>query len=142
MGLYAVEQDLIDWIGDTNLREISNIDNESNDINSSRVNVAIARGQAMINNKFRTGFYAIPFGFSDDDAREQVKEWNVVLAVVWLWRGRRINSPNNTKKSKANVFEDNEKRIRGEMNSVLAGATRLNATTVEDDHPTAPVFVV
>lgn len=141
MGLYAVEQDLIDWIGETNLREISNIDNESNDINSIRVDKAIARGQAKINNKFRTGFYAIPFAFGDDDAREQVTEWNVVLAVVWLWRGRRINSPNNTKKSKANAFEDNEKRVKNEMNSVLAGSTRLNATSVEDDHPTAPVVV-
>jgi len=141
MGLYAAKQDLIDWIGEKNLTEISVVDNDSNEPNDGRIDVAIARGQATINNKFRTGFYAIPFSFSDEDSIQQVREWNVVLAVVWLWRARRINSPNNTKKAKANFFEDNEKRVRAEMASVLAGATRLNAATVEDDHPTAPVVV-
>lgn len=141
MGLYAVKQDLIDWIGERNLTEISVIDNDTNEPNNDRIDVAIARGESKINNKFRTGFYAIPFQLNDEDAIQQVREWNVVLAINWLWRARRVNSPSNKKKSKANVFEDNEKRVLREMDSFLYGGSRLNAGTVEDDHPTAPVVV-
>ncbi|KKN74306.1 hypothetical protein LCGC14_0392450 [marine sediment metagenome] len=142
MGQYAVEKDLTDAYGTINIRDWSNRDNQSTSIDTATVDVAVRRGESEINNQFRRGIYAIPFSFSDTDAQETVKEWNVVLAVWWLFKFRKVNSQNNPKEPRTNFLKDDVARVRAEMKDYLSGQLRrLNAAFVEDDHPTAPVFV-
>ena len=141
MGLYAVQQNLEDAYGTINIRDWSRRDNKSLEIDADVVNDALDFSDQQIHGRFRDGVYVLPFAFEDTQSKLAVQEWSVVLATWWLFKFRKVNSPNNPKTPKTNELVNNKKQVEDEMRDYVSGNRRLRAAFQDQDTPTAPVFV-
>jgi len=143
MALYASKDDMVTAYGAVNILAWAKRDQNITDIDdpaiNSTINVALDKSDGDINGQFRDGHYAVPLSLNDTPSQATVKDWSTVLAVWWLYKFRKVNSPNNPKTPESNKIFNDKKRVIMEMKNYISGSMRLNATVARDDQPTAPV---
>lgn len=101
---------------------------------SARINAAIAYADAVIDDRFRGGRYAVPLS----PVSPIVTNWSAVLAGIWLYRSRGVASGADT--ADANRYVGMEQNVYREMDLYLGGARTLTAAQA-DTFPTMPVGV-
>ncbi len=127
MGTYASLSDVQDQFGTANVAAWSDL--SANDtLDTDRVDRAIARAEARVNDRFRGSKWTMPFA----PVPSAVQSWAAVLAGVLLYRHRGIRDTDAEERIAAL-----EERVESEMNQVLSGTATLDADTL----PRAP-FVV
>ncbi len=143
MALYSSKAALIDAYGAVNILAWAKRDQTITDINDPAIDAtideALDKSDGDINGQFRDGHYAVPLSLNDAPSQATVRDWSTVLAVWWLFKFRKVNSPNNPKTPESNKIFNDKNRVMMEMKNYISGSMRLNATVARDDQPTAPV---
>lgn len=87
-GAYAAQADLEHKWGVKNVRQWSNLDSSTASTNAARVQLALDHADGEIHGFFGGSGYALPFASLSTSDASRVKEWNVVLAGIWLASSR------------------------------------------------------
>src|SRR4051794_19615889 len=83
---YATQQDLEDLFGVDNLARWSQLDNDTDTADASRITRALQAADADINIFFRGGPYATPLIATN--ARPTLTHWAAAIAGAWLYDAR------------------------------------------------------
>jgi len=127
MGTYCDLSDVQDQFGTANVAAWSDL--SANDtLDTDRVDRAIARAEARIDDRFRGSKWTVPFA----PVPSAVQSWAAVLAGVFLYRHRGIRDTDVEERIAAL-----EEAVFAEMNEVLSGVATLDADTI----PRAPFAV-
>lgn len=128
MGRYIVQSDLEAAFGADAIAQWSNTENSAAGADTARIASAIAYGEDVVDARFRGSRYLVPFAATSAAMPRQIVEWCCVAAARWLYehRGRR-DGDGDAAVSRLDALE---KKAMGEIDSALAGVTRLPLTTV------------
>ncbi len=134
MGSYIGQTDIEDVFGQDNVAKWSQLDNDVNTADTSRITKSITYAEETVNDRFRNSRYAVPF---TGTISEKIKEWCAKLAGIWLYENRGIRDTN----TEGNKFTGMKDDVNEEINKYLSGARQLNATAHDGSAPTAPFIV-
>lgn len=142
MGRYIQQSDIEDVFGEANVLVWSNLDNDSETVNTTRIARAIAYAEEDIENRFRCGQYVIPFVGSAGSLPSVLTDWMAKLAGVWLYESRpqRVGSGDDENAEEIN-FSRMRRQVEKEINQYVSGQRRLALTLAESDNPTGPVVL-
>jgi phage gp36-like protein len=134
---YITKSDIEIEFGTTNVAVWSNLDNDSEVANESRIARAIEYAESEVENYFRNGKYIVPF-IATSGELTPVKDWCAKLAGMWLYEGRGAyaeggEDTNRYAKLKASVYS--------KMSMYANGVYSLNAQKLASGTPNAPVVV-
>lgn len=139
-GRYITSADLINQFGTTNINVWSDLDGAGTP-NTTRLGLALAWGEAAVENRFRKSRYSVPFtpaGAPGGGWDPMLTTWMAVMAGLWLYRNRRMRQG---KTANDNTISDLAQSIGDEMNDVLAGKYDLALGVRRGDSPNAPFAV-
>jgi len=131
---YITQANVENIFGTSNIQMWSQLDNDSDVVDTARIDIAISYAEERVNNKFRGNRYCIPFS----SVPMEIEEWCAKLAGIWLYQSRGQQDDNE----EGNKLEQLRKSVEGEIGLCLAGATKLNATLHDNSVPTAPIMVI
>lgn len=138
MGTYITQSDIEAEFGVTNVAIWSNLDNESEEADASRINAAIAKAEARVESFFRGGKYLVPFAFLNESGSVIVKEWCAKLAGIWLYEGRGTYANGE---EETNRYLGMKRAVMSDMTKYANGAYTLDAHRLSSGVPTAPAVV-
>lgn len=134
MGNYISQSDVEAVFGENNVTSWSNLDNESTEADTVRIAKAITIAEALIDDKFRGGQYALPF----NPVPSMVQDWAAKLAGIWLYdaRGHRGKTEEDVIDKYASMKGD----IENQMAEYAGGARKFSAARAQA-MPNSPVAI-
>jgi len=133
MGRYADKSDIEDVFGVDNVATWSNLDNDQAEENEDRIEAAIARAEAVIDDRFRGGRYAVPLQGSSG-VPSVVRGWTARLAGIALCESRGLAG------AMGESLVQMRREIEREIQEYLSGRRRLDAFLAADS-PDGPVVI-
>lgn len=137
MGTYINKSNVEALFGTDNVATWSNLDNDDAQANEARIDDAIAYAEALIDDRFRDGKYAVPLVGNSTNALETIKNVAAQFAGWWLYRARGLRDDETEADKMATQQEEANEVIDG----YLSGRTKLDAVLTKTQ-PTAPVVVL
>ena len=113
---YCTAQDILDRYGSAALLQVSNLDNNTTEVDYDRVERAIQYANRTIDARFDGSIYLVPLRTSASGIPPIVKDWAVVLAYAWLYNDKG-QSDTNKNGNKMTMEVD---RVRAEMMNAMA----------------------
>lgn len=137
MGTYINRSNVEAIFGTDNVATWSNLDNDDAQTNEARVDAAIAYAEGFIDDRFRSGKYAVPLVGNSTNALQTIKNVAAQLAGWWLYRSRGLRD-GETEDDKMTTHEVDANKV---IDGFLSGRMKLNAALTKTQ-PTAPVVVI
>lgn len=132
-GSYIIQADIENVFGTSNVQKWSQLDNDFDIADTTRITTAITYAEERVENRFRESRYALPFS----PISNEIKEWCAKLAGIWLYQSRGQDDDNE----EGNKLEQLRKNVEDAISMCLAGITKLNTGRHDEAAPTAPIFI-
>lgn len=118
-----VQADIENVFGTRNVAMWSNLDNDSETANTSRITVAIATAEDAISDRLRSSRYIVPLTPNGSHSYT-VKHWAAVLAGHWLYSSR-------VRGDETSSVAAQHAQVMAEMDAVAAGGRGIDYATKE-----------
>ena len=135
MGRYISQSDIEAVFGADNVAGWSNLDNAQAAADEARVAAAIAHAEAVVDDRFRGGPYAVPLRGAGGTPRAVI-DWAARLAGIRLWEARGLAAAGEAGDPMAAMRQG----VHAEIDQYLSGRRRLDALPA-GEAPTGPVVV-
>lgn len=130
---YLVQSDIENIFGTANVVQWSQLDPDTPTVvDTTRVAAAISWASEEVENRFRGGYYAVPFVASSGSLPRTLVDWCATLAGLWLYRSRG-NSGQSTDADAGRYGAMAESAYKS-MDLYLGGQRRMNCAAA---YPTA-----
>lgn len=134
-GTYIDQADIEAQFGASNVQVWSQLQNDQETVDTSRIQEAINNAEAMVEDRFRGSRYKVPFG----GTLTTVKRWMAQLAGVDLYMARGWDDEGQEGEV-ATRMENLRVSVTRQMDQVLMGSVDLPLNK-SIDGPTSPVVV-
>jgi len=134
-GDYITQSDVESFFGIDNVAKWSQLDNDTADADTDRIQSGIDWAERKVNARFSGSKYVTPFSTSSVD--KQLIRWMATFAGIWIYegRGQQDDSEEGNKYSKLKQDTENE------MSICIASATERLSATVVSTCPTSAQVV-
>lgn len=118
-----VQADIENVFGVRNVAIWSNLDNDSETVNTARVTLAIASAESQVNNRFRNSLYVVPLTPESGTHDQEVKNWHATLAGAWLYGSREDSELSNVSRRRS--------QVNASMDAAIGGSDKIPYTRKE-----------
>lgn len=133
--MYATQSDIEDIFGKDNVAIWSNLDGETG-ADTTRIARAITYAEENVENRFRSGKYALPF----NPIPAVVVHWVATLAGLWLFENR--PDYKNAKEDEVKGFKDMRDALEVDIEAYVSGQRQLASNKVDTTQPSSPVVII
>lgn len=137
MGRYISQSDVENVFGTYNIARYSQLDNESEAADVSRITTAIAYAEEEVENCFRGGEYIIPFSGT---VPKVVVNWCARLAGIWLFDNRGVGKVKDGD-DEGHKFSRMKRQVFKDITKYTSGQRRMSVGSNVGSQPSGPMVV-
>jgi phage gp36-like protein len=130
---YITQSNIEDVFGVNNIVRWSNVDNDNETVDATRIARSILIADDFIDDHFRNSQYKVPF----TTVPRKIVDWAAKWAGIWLYESRGLADDNE----EGNKLQKMKEKTEQEISECLAGMIKLNAVRVDATVPTAPFIM-
>lgn len=136
-GTYIAQSDIEGVFGVANVAAWSVVDpdGDTSTANAARVTLAIAYGEAYVEDRFRSSRYAVPFTSTGSAFPPIFKDWMAKIAGVWLYDNRGIRNSGGDEDSNRIRFH---LKVSNELMDLYLSGQRTAQLTLQQQYGNCP----